>query len=273
MACSQSSRSFRRIVVRVPCLRAFSAPLAAAWRMDVSPMPVSALASSGDSDRRSASGTTPFCPNSCMGRSPSRAASPAFGVRHPRLDVSASRCDATRHNVDVGRKLAAPLHTLPSRIARERDLLNFRVAIEIRFACHRQTRRLTNEPVLVRRERGALFTNQSRGAYSPQRCALKIEMILQGLAQALSFSRSFIWGRAATCSRGSSARNRSGVNSCLPKSAGVVKWLIRQKKKARRGRASCAELGPSADGGDALEPKDGLNEAQVNPRTPVLQDL
>jgi hypothetical protein len=37
------------------------------------------------------------------------------------------------------------------------------------------------------------------------------------------------------------------------------------KEKGRRGWASCAEMGPSAPGGDALEvePKDGLSEVQV----------
>ena len=47
------------MIVRLPCFLALRSPLLIASRMEVSPIPVSALASSGDTESRSESGTFP----------------------------------------------------------------------------------------------------------------------------------------------------------------------------------------------------------------------
>jgi hypothetical protein len=52
------------MIVRLPCFLALRSPLLIAPRIEVSPMPVRALASSGDTASRSESATFPLCPNS-----------------------------------------------------------------------------------------------------------------------------------------------------------------------------------------------------------------
>ena len=58
------------MIVRLPCFLAMRSPLLIASRMEVSPIPVRALASSGDTESRSESGTFPFCPNSFITQAP-----------------------------------------------------------------------------------------------------------------------------------------------------------------------------------------------------------
>src|SRR5258707_8630970 len=60
------------MIVRLPCFLALRSPLLIASRMEVSPIPVRALASSGDTESRSESGTFPFCPNSFITQAPYR---------------------------------------------------------------------------------------------------------------------------------------------------------------------------------------------------------
>ena len=76
--------------MRLPCFLALRLPLLMASRIEVNPIPVRALASSGDTESRSESGTLPFCPNSFITetaytREPQwsrrRCSRPAF--RHP----------------------------------------------------------------------------------------------------------------------------------------------------------------------------------------------
>jgi hypothetical protein len=69
--------------VRLPCFLALRSPLLIASRMEVSPIPVRALASSGDTESRSESGTLPFCPNSFITETAytRECSRPAF--RHP----------------------------------------------------------------------------------------------------------------------------------------------------------------------------------------------
>src|SRR5882672_1424436 len=60
------------MIVRLPCFLALRSPLLIASRMEVNPIPVRALASSGDTESRSESGTFPFCPNSFITLAPYR---------------------------------------------------------------------------------------------------------------------------------------------------------------------------------------------------------
>ena len=67
---SHTLKSSGRMIVRLPCFLAMRSPLLIASRMEVSPIPVRALASSGDTESRSESGTFPFCPNSFITQAP-----------------------------------------------------------------------------------------------------------------------------------------------------------------------------------------------------------